>query len=221
MIISIEGMDGTGKSTIAREVAKRVNFYYLEKAFQEFFNISKEEYLRMCENIDKLDDNTKALFYGLSNILVSKLNHKNLIIDKHILSTYFHNKTNSNEELFDILTNFNVNPDLTIVLYASIESRETHLKRRNKLDKDLFDKKKMSFGYDVMMEYVNKYNLKYLFINTDNYEYIKDLIDKISNVIICMKNMETLEFDKLLEEINNKELNNDEELKTKIYKRQF
>lgn len=142
MIIAIEGMDGSGKSSISKKVAEKIGYEYLEKPLRNYLNMSDSEFENLCQKIYLLDDNLKALFFGFGNLLVMKTGKYNIILDKHILSTYFWNGTNENECLFNNFINMGIFPDLTIILYASIESRIRHIKIRSIDDKDLLDQKK-------------------------------------------------------------------------------
>lgn len=142
MIIAIEGMDGSGKSSISKKVAEKIGYEYLEKPLRKYLNMSDSEFENLCQKIYLLDDNLKALFFGFGNLLAMKTGKYNIILDKHILSTYFWNGTNENECLFNNFINMGIFPDLTIILYASIESRIRHIKIRSIDDKDLLDQKK-------------------------------------------------------------------------------
>lgn len=183
MIIAIEGMDGSGKSSISKKVAEKIGYEYLEKPLRNYLNISDLEFENLCHKIYFLDDNLKALFFGFGNLLAMKSGKQNIIFDKHIISTYFWNGTNENECLFNNFIDMGVFPDLTIILYASIENRIRHIKIRNKDDKDLFDQKKMSFGYDKMIDFAEKNNISYIFINGDVLSF-----DEIVNRIIAIIN---------------------------------
>lgn len=209
MKVAIEGMDGTGKSTISKVVANILEYHYIEKPLKDIFNISSDEFDNLCNKIYSLnDENIKALFFGLGNLIALKKD--NIIIDKHILGTYFWNKTDSNENIFNLLVELGVVPDLTIILYASQESRIRHLKSRNKNDKDLLDEKKLSFGYDKMLDFSIKYNIPYIIINSDNYDDLKELIKYIVEIIKSYENKD-------IERINYYKNNQDEDIKKLIY----
>ena len=65
------------------------------------------------------------------------------------------------------VTNYGV-PDLTIVLYASVEERINRIKNRNISDNDLKKKRLYVDGYDKYFEALTKYNMPYLLINNEN-----------------------------------------------------
>lgn len=212
MKIAIEGMDGSGKSTIAKEVAQILNYTYLEKALKELLKFTDEEFETMCNQIYSLnDENIKALFFGLSNLI--SLKKDNVIIDKHILGTYFWNKTNDNKNIFDLLVELGVMPDLTIIIYASQDSRIRHIKIRNSEDKDLLDSKKMSYGYDKMLEFAINYNMPYFFIDGDNMT-LEEIVNEIVNIINYCENKDKNEINEYKEIYNQKE-----KIKQIVYKK--
>lgn len=125
MVIAIEGMDGSGKSSVGKRVADMLDFMYLDKLLKNFFEIDDEHFEKICNKIyDISDERIKALFFGFGNILAIKNNiNKNVILDRHILSTYFWNGYNQTEEVFNIINSINIQPSLTIILYSDIEHR--------------------------------------------------------------------------------------------------
>ena len=181
MKVAIEGMDGSGKTTISKVVADKLNYDYVEKPLKNIFNCNDEEFENICNKIYSLnDENIKSLFFGLGNLIALKKD--NVIIDKHILGTYFWNKTDNNENIFNLLVELGIIPDLTVIIYASKESRIRHIKIRDKFDKDLKDEKKLLFGYDKMIEFSIKYKIPFIIINSDKYE-LKEIIDYIVKII--------------------------------------
>ena len=101
MIIAIEGMDGSGKTSISKIVADKIGYNYLDKPMKNYLNITEEEYENLCQKIYMLNDDLKALFFGFGNLLAIKTSKQNIIMDKHILSTYFWNGTDENKDLFN------------------------------------------------------------------------------------------------------------------------
>ena len=87
MIICIDGYDGTGKTTLAKKLANKYNFTYLErpavKMVQEKKNCSYEEARSMVQKIEKqlFATGTKAeiasfylsVLFGYENILKKKI----------------------------------------------------------------------------------------------------------------------------------------------------
>ena len=203
MLVAVEGMDGSGKTTISKIVAQNLNYEYLEKPIQKFFSLSSIQFEKICERIYlSNDENVKAWFFRLGNLLASINKGQNIIIDKNLLSTFFWNCTSDNEAIFEALIDIGVVPDLTILLYASIESRYNHIKKRNENDKDLEDYKKMSFGYDKMVYFAEKYNIPYIFVNGDNFEF-NNLVKYIAYLIKRVENMNSLQIQEFCKTKNN------------------
>ena len=57
MIIAIEGMDGSGKTSISKKVTEKIEYEYLKKPLINHLNMSYLE----CQKIYLLDDKLKAL----------------------------------------------------------------------------------------------------------------------------------------------------------------
>ena len=70
-------------------------------------------------------------------------------------------------------------PDLTILLYATPKTRMERLRKRNKYDPDLNDPEKKNDGYNKMIYFLEKYNLPYIVIDTENktLDEVKQIVD--------------------------------------------
>lgn len=214
MLVAIEGMDGSGKSSISKEVAKRVNYKYVNKVLKDIYLIPEEAFENLCNQVNNSNNETfKAMFYGFQNLLVTLL-EGNIIIDKHVLATYFWNGYEENEQLFNIFVNNGVIPDLTIILYSSIETIIKHIKLRDKNDKDLLDDKKTSFGYDKMLDFAEKSSMPYIFINGDPLSF-EQIINQIVELIKVCELLNKEEFFKYCMQKNIAEFQRDEELRKK------
>lgn len=190
MKIAIEGMDGVGKSTIAKKIAKSLGYVYLDKPLKELFQTEKingEELLSIISNkiYDFDEEIIKAWFFGMGNIY-SFLKYKNedLIIDRHFASNYFWNGTSETNCIFENMIDLIGVPDLTIVLYASVKTRLERIYSRNSNDYDLKDAEKHVDGYDKILNFLNSFSVPHVFVNTENktedevYTEVKDIINK-------------------------------------------
>lgn len=212
MIIAIEGMDGSGKTSISKIVADKIGYNYLDKPMKNYLNITEEEYENLCQKIYMLNDDLKALFFGFGNLLAIKTSKQNIIMDKHILSTYFWNGTDENKDLFNSFIDFGIIPDLTIILYASIENRMRHIKIRNIQDKDLVDERKMSFGYDKMIYFAEKNKMPYVFVNGDELLF-EEIVDYIVKIIKECENLSRTNIGSYCNYENNKQFNKNKKVK--------
>lgn len=187
MKIAIEGMDGVGKSTIAKMICDEYGYKFVEKPIVELFetdgctnNISQT--LSKIYGLDS--DIVKAWFFGLGNIYTyQKHENEDLVIDRHFISNYFWNGSIKSNPVFKAMIDLIGTPDITVLLYASPETRIERIKQRDKNDKDLSDEEKQVFGYDKMINFAEEFNIPYVLINTENrtqeevYEEVKKEID--------------------------------------------
>ena len=176
MEIIIEGMDGVGKTTVAKKLCDKYNFKYVDRPLQHLFNIgelgSKEdiEFQSKLNKIFEEDSKIQAWITGLGNIYNSiKYKNENVIIDRGVISNYFWNGNDENELIFKSINDLVGFPDVTIILYASLETRLNRIKARDINDKDLKDSDVYRpDGYKKMATFIKKYNIPYVFVNTEN-----------------------------------------------------
>lgn len=173
MKIAIEGMDGVGKTTIAKRFAAENGFIYLDKPLNELFDSTISRSAEFLPEIyskiyDFDDESIKAWFFGLGNIYsFVKYKNEDLIVDRHFASNYFWNGTEKTNEVFKCMLDLIGVPDLTILLYASVETRLRRLYKRNPGDYDLRDTDKHVLGYDKMEKFLIDFNIPYVLIDTE------------------------------------------------------
>ena len=195
MKIAIEGMDGVGKSTISKMLADKYGFLYLEKPLTEVMDTrlvnGKDNLSAISNNIYNFDDEIiKAWFFGMGN-LYSFLKYKNtdLIIDRHFASNYFWNGSPRSNVIFNSMIELIGVPDITIVLYASVETRISRLYKRDENDADLKDSEKHVLGYDKMIKFLDDFSIPYVVVDTDNknIEQVFEEVDRIVNSLVSAK----------------------------------
>lgn len=191
MKIAIEGMDGVGKTTLAKRLAKEYNFEYIEKPLMDFFEIdnidTKEIYGSFCDKLYQFNSEIpKAWFFGLGNVYTFlKYKDKNIIIDRHFASNYFWNGTEETNCIFKTMIDLIGVPDLKIVLNASIETRNNRLKNRDALDKDIYDPEKQVLGSDKMINFLEDFHIPYVLVDTEEktkdeiFNEVKLIIDRL------------------------------------------
>ena len=178
MIITIDGMDGSGKSSLAQKLAQRLNFKYIDKPIYHVFgvfgdnNILYQPIYQMQDAIyNKTNsDKLKTWFTGMSLLYIKEvLSNQNLVIDRGLLSCYLFNGNHSSTQIFDLLINFGVWFDISIFLYVSPKIRKQRLLKRNPTDPDLYLDKIMNLKYDTISAFLKSHNyLPIITINTDN-----------------------------------------------------
>ena len=136
----------------------------------------------------------KAWFFGLGNIYTFlKYKDENIIVDRHFASNYFWNGTEETNCIFKTMIDLVGMPDLTIVLYASVETRNNRLKSRDALDRDISDPEKQVLGSDKMMMFLDDFHIPYVLINTegktkeDVFNEARSIIDRLQLDIFSRK----------------------------------
>lgn len=178
MIITIDGLDGAGKSTLAKKLSNALEFEYVDKPIYELFNVKGDnnylynEIKLMQEKVyNETDSNfLKSYFTGLSLVYINEcMKDKNIIIDRGLLSAYTFNGDEKSKPLFEFLIKQGIFFDLSIFLIASSDVRLSRMKKRNKNDPDMFIDKIKNLNHDSVISFINEHKeLPCYFINTDN-----------------------------------------------------
>lgn len=190
MKIAIEGMDGVGKTSVAKELAKRNNFTYVDNAIHKLFGIENKDssfykYFQSKEDDIFLrcgNDILRAWLCSLGNIYTSSLTG-DIVVDRHILSNFQQNGTRENIKIFQTLVELIGKPDMSVILYASPEVRLSRIYNRNKNDKDLNDKNIKTDEYRKMVKFAEKFGMPYIIIDTEEKDVSK-IVEEIEKKII-------------------------------------
>ena len=193
MVIAVEGLDGSGKSTIAKNLSKKLDFIYVEKPLKYLFANNNsdgyEELMSLAKKIYEVkSDSIRASFIGMGLLAAyDKFKDQNIVLDRHFLSNYFWNGSEESKYIFDGLIKTIGKPDLTIILYASPEERYQRIKKRDQNDPDLNDKDMLIDGYPKMIDFANENNFNYLYVDTSNKDE-KEVLEEILNYINNLNN---------------------------------
>lgn len=182
MIVSFEGMDGSGKTTIAKAVADKNKFNYEPLILKKALNINDAEYSNLIKLVRKSTyKKLPFMFYTIKCILDNSL-FVDTITERTMLSTYYFEKNKIIESEWDYVMQRNVIPDITFLLYASPKVRYDRIFKRNKFDVDLQSCEALCDGYDDMIYFAKKYNIPYIGINTELYSE-NELIELCTTII--------------------------------------
>lgn len=182
--IAIEGMDGVGKTTASKLLAKRLGYKFIDKNLRELFDDgdSYDNYIRIRDKVNASPDRLfTAWFYALGNIYLHTAHEKeNIVTDRYFLSNYAWSGTANNDEVYDLLVKKLGFPDLTVILYADEHAILSRLRHRDELDSDI---KKVTLAkekYEKMIYFCEKYKMPYMVIDTSNlsHEEVVEVIMK-------------------------------------------
>ena len=185
MIIAVEGMDGVGKTEISKHICQQYGFTFIEKPLHYFYNDGAEnkyaDLMKVAKRMYDIEDNVlKSWYIALGNIYVARMfQNDNIVIDRHLVSNYYWNGSTDSDPIFKALIETSGTPDLTILLYATPKTRMERLRKRDKDDPDLDDPEKKDDGYNKMVYFLEKYNLPYIVIDTENktLDEVKQIVD--------------------------------------------
>lgn len=183
MIVAIEGMDGVGKTTVAKSIEKDLKYKYVKDPLKELLEIDEEHLRKVSDKIFNFDDiRIKAWYLALGDIYALACN-RNIVMDRHILLNYFWNGNEESEEIFDTQIKLFGKPDLTILLYASPKVRIKRIQNRNPNDSDLKKENMKLYGYDKLTDFLKKYKYNYIIVNTEELS-INEVIEKCKKIIM-------------------------------------
>ena len=91
--ISIEGMDGVGKSTTCKLLSERLGYKFVEKPLHYLFDESEDkfdEYIRIRDQVNANPNRVfTSWFYGLGSIYMYEMfKDENIVTDRHFASNY-------------------------------------------------------------------------------------------------------------------------------------
>ena len=178
--ITIEGNIGAGKTTLAHLLSKHFNARlileeFAENPFLPKFYENKEQYafplelFFMAERYKQLKEllQTKDMFHHvtISDYLFTKcLLFAKVNLPEQEFLLY--------QKLFDIINPQLVQPDLLIFLHAPILKLKENIKKRNRSYEQSIEASYLFSLQEIYAEYIRQHNVKTLFIDVSNAEFI-------------------------------------------------
>lgn len=181
--ISIEGMDGVGKSTTCKLLSERLGYKFVEKPLHYLFDESEDkfdEYIRIRDQVNANPNRVfTSWFYGLGSIYMYEMfKDENIVTDRHFASNYAWSGADNNGEVYDLLIKKLGKPKLTVILYSPSETIVNRLISRDKNDSDIVKAKKSENIYKRMIDFCEMKKLPYLVIDTSNLRP-EEVVDRI------------------------------------------
>lgn len=169
--ISIEGMDGVGKSTTCKLLAKKLGYKFVEKPLHYLFDKEEDrfdEYLRIRNQVNANQNRDfTSWFYGLGSLFMYEtFKEENIVTDRHLASNYAWSGADYNEDVYDLLVKKLGAPKLTVILYSPSDVIVKRLISRDRNDKDIVRAKQSERIYERMIAFCKKYSFPYVVIDT-------------------------------------------------------
>ena len=188
--ISIEGMDGVGKSTTCKLLAEKLGYEFVEKPLHYLLDDNDNEifqYQKVAKRVNSNPNRTfTAWYYGLNNIyLYEKFKDKNIVTDRHIVSNYCWSGSKDNGDIYNLILKKIGKPKLTVILYAKPEVIKARLKKRDINDSDLVKVEKSEKAYERMIYFCETKKLNYMIIDTSNKnvdEVVNEILKRLEEV---------------------------------------
>lgn len=217
MVIAFEGMDGCGKSTVAKAVAKKVGFNHETQRIINIMDIEDKAFSNLVKCIrSSKNEHMGFMFYTL-RCMLDVDSGVNTVVERSMISTYYFEHKKVSEEEFNRVMKYNVIPDITFILYASKETRIERIYKRNINDTDLTSMEALEEGYDIMLKFANSYNIPYICIDTEKYP-LEEIVNICTSIIKKYQKLNPEEIPDFIE-TNNKIYDFNNKYKSNIKKR--
>ncbi len=207
MIITIDGADGCGKSTLAELLCQRYNFIHIKKPIDDLLHVKKKRSIKagLSRTIQKIvydinkNENLKAkLNCAILLHFKNALLNKNAIIERGPLSCYLFNGHDNTDRTFIKYVKKGISFDLCIYLKASQDVRVQRMQARNPFDSDLKTDKVVNLNNNEerTLNFARKNGFNLYIIETDNLSVEEvfleacKAIDENLNIIEQQKNRE-------------------------------
>ncbi len=178
--ITIEGNIGAGKTTLAHLLSKHFNARLILEAFADnpflpkFYENPQQfafplELFFMAERYKQLKDllHTQDLFNSIT--ISDYLFTKCLLFAKVNLPT---DEFRLYQNLFDIIHNQLVQPDLLIYLHAPVTKLQQNIKKRNRSYEQQIGDDYLFSIQETYTQYIKQHNVKTLFVDTSNADFL-------------------------------------------------
>ena len=135
-VIAIEGLDGSGKTTIAHLLGTAVKCPVVEKPLRWLLQHEYEQELRsyndVVHRVNALQDPVcRQWFYALGWLLVGKKYRNQLVVvDRYMVSGYSYNASGYFESIWQMVTDIVGPPFLTVLLEVNEHERKRRLEQR-------------------------------------------------------------------------------------------
>lgn len=204
--IAIEGPIGVGKSSLAKKIASHFDFELLQEIVEEnpfldkFYDNIEEwsfqtEMFFLCNRVKQLEDIEADLLKKNKPVVADYHIFKNVIFARRTLEK---SKIKKYEQIFDILTNDLVTPNLVIYIHASLDTLLKRIKQRGRSIEKNIQASYLAQLIQDYKDYMHHFEITHptipvLHINGDEIDFVtyqSDLQDIFEQVKLKLRHIE-------------------------------
>lgn len=185
MLVAVEGLDGVGKTSTAKELAKMIDGTYFSKGFHLMRDTTGkyDNFTSIAECIGT-DFNIISEYGTRSTFLYCKQKKYDIVTDRYFCTNYAAKP--DDKTIKEIALDIGVLgvPDLTFILYCDPQINYQRMYNRNSNDKDFYKLKQHKSFYDNLIFCAKIFNFNYEIIDTtslDLYQVVQLLSKKITD----------------------------------------
>jgi len=173
-VIAVEGLDASGKSTIAILLSKRIGGKYIEKPMRWLLQNENtrgmKQYYEVINRVNALNSPiARQWFYCLGWLLLAEKDPDSLLVlDRYVLSNLSYNFNSKFNEISDIALNIAEPPVFTVLLTVSKEERRHRIMSRQNNESEIENFENDELRFNRMKQYLAEKNWPHLVISTEN-----------------------------------------------------
>ncbi|WFS64325.1 hypothetical protein LF599_04305 [Pseudodesulfovibrio thermohalotolerans] len=172
-IIAVEGLDASGKTTIAALLAKSIGCDLVEKPLRWVLQHSKEKdldsYYAVVNRVNTLDSAVARQWFHCFGwlLIANRYRDSIVVVDRYVLSNLSYNNHSRFDDICNLALSVTEPPTFTVLLNVSTAERRRRLSLRSpsELKSTSFDKDKARFA--LMKNYLIKQGWLHAVITTD------------------------------------------------------
>lgn len=179
MLIAIEGLDGVGKTTTAKLLAKELGYSYFSKGFHLMMDASGKYDNFSTLNELALPNRKITSSYGCrSSFVYCKMRDFDIVTERYFCTNYATKPTYSTLKSIDFCIKLIGKPALTCILYCDYDTNFNRMYKRDPNDKDFPKLERQKEFYDNLLKCAKIFKLPFLFLDTTNLS-IAEVVDRI------------------------------------------
>lgn len=188
MFIAIEGIDGAGKTSIAKLLSSKLNYEYSsQKELSIHMCIPDDRYLTYCHNYRNtvnLDADSMLMLYSLSCFLSGR--KENVVCDRHLATVFFWYGNKTTLFVAETIYKLTKKPDITIILDVTVDTALTRIKKKlanntiNKFEaqRDFKKAKEANKFVKNVIPFLQHFNLPYAIIDA-NEKSVEEILNEV------------------------------------------